>query len=62
MTKILGKLKGINLKSKELEDGDLSHTIEMKIELLEGLENIQDVSDLLKQIIEINLDSRQPTL
>jgi hypothetical protein len=62
MIKILGTLKGVALKSKVDDRGDSIHYIDLKLELVEGSEKIQDIIELLKSILEITLDSKQPTL
>lgn len=62
MLKLLGKLKGVNSKSKELDGGDTLHTIELKIELLEGGSRIQELVEHLKDIIQLDIESKQPTL
>lgn len=60
--KILGTLKGVSLQSK-LDNNDRPvHTVALKIELSEGHAKVQDIAELLKQIVQINVDPRQPKL
>jgi hypothetical protein len=60
--KILGTLKGVGLKSKVDDKGDSIHMLDFRVELVEGADKIQDIVTMLKSILEINLDSKQPTL
>lgn len=60
--KILGTLKGVALKSKVDDHGDAIHYIDLKLELVQGADKIQDIVNHLKSIMEITLDSRQPSL
>ena len=62
MTKILGKLKGVSAKAKVLDDGEELYNIELKLELLEGKDKIQETMKHLKQIVGISIESKQPTL
>lgn len=62
MLNLLGKLIGVDTKSKLTTDGGTMHTLVLKLELLEGETKIQDVVDLLKKHIEVEISSKQPTL
>ena len=60
--KILGTLKGVSLKSKVSDKNETLHFIDLKLELVEGADRIQEIIGELKNILEINLESKQPTL
>lgn len=60
--KILGTMKGVSLKSKVDDKGDTHHALDLKLTLEEGADKILDIVELLKNIVEISLDSKQPTL
>lgn len=62
MIKILGKLNGVALKSKVNDRNETVHHIDLKLELLEGVDRVQELVAELKNIQEISLDSKQPTL
>lgn len=62
MIRILGTIRGVNLKSKVGEDGRTVHNITLSLELTEGIGRVQEIVGLLKQICNIEIDSRQPHL
>lgn len=59
--KILGTLKGVSIQSKE-DDGRVVHTVGFKIELSEGIARAQDIVERVKEIVEIEINPRQPKL
>lgn len=62
MLKILGTLKGVSLSSKEDTDHRVIHQIGLKLELSEGLDKVQDILELIKQIVSVEIISKQPSL
>lgn len=62
MIQILGTLKKVSVKSKATNEGDILHTIDMSFELLEGIDQIEAIIAELKNIQQITLDSKQPTM
>ncbi len=62
MIKILGTLKKVDIKSQAGDNGSEVHYITMKFELAQGQNRMQEVVELLKEIVEVTLDSRQPSL
>lgn len=60
--KVLGTLKGVSLKSKVDDRGDSIHHIDLKLELIEGADKIQDIVNHLKSMMMITLESKQPSL
>jgi len=62
MIKILGTLKGVVLKSKVGDDNKVIHFVDLKLELLEGQEKIQDLVESLKEIIQLEITNKQPSL
>lgn len=62
MIKILGTLKKVAVKSKATNEGDIVHTIDMSFEMLEGVDQVEAIIAELKNIQEITLDSKQPTM
>lgn len=62
MLKILGRLKAVTVKSKEVDDGDIMHTVDLRVEIIEGADRAQKVAELIKQIVSVDIVSKQPTL
>lgn len=62
MIKILGTLKGIVLKSKVNDDNRVVQYVDIKLELLEGQNDIHKLSDSLKEIIQLDIVNQQPHL
>jgi len=62
MVKILGTLKGVVLKSKVGDDNQIIHYVDLKLEIVEGQEKIQDMISSLKQIVEVLMTNKQPHL
>jgi hypothetical protein len=62
MIKILGVLKGINIKSKVTDDKSEIHNLQINIELIEGKADMLELVDNLKDIIELHVESKQPKL
>lgn len=60
--KILGTLKGVQVKSKVDDNNRPVHDIVLKLELTEGLNRVQEILEELKQIVELEINARQPTL
>lgn len=60
--KLLGIVKTVQLKSKVEPDGDTVHNVQIGFELKEGLDNVQDIVELLKQYVSIEINDKQPTL
>lgn len=61
---LYGTLKGVNMKSKVEDDASVTTTVEIKLQLIEG-ENprkVQDYIARLKEIVELKIDSKQPSL
>lgn len=62
MNKVLGTLKGVSLTSK-LDTSDRPvHTLSFKIELTEGHDQVQDIVEHLKEVIQVEIIPRQPKL
>lgn len=60
--KLLGTLKGVTLQSK-LDNNDRPvHTVAIKIELTEGHAKVQDIAEHLKEIVQLDIEPRQPKL
>lgn len=62
MIKVLGTLKGVSVKSKLDSRDDAVHTVSMTFELHAGIDQMQNITESLKQIMSITLENRQPTL
>lgn len=62
MIRILGTLKGFSLKTKVGDDNRTVHNITLSLELTEGVDRVQEIVAHMKQIIQIEIDPRQPTL
>lgn len=62
MIKILGTLKAVSLKSKVDDQNKVIHYVDMKVELLEGQEKIQELVESLKDIVKIEITNKQPSL
>lgn len=60
--KILGTLRGVSLKSKVGDDNRTTHMIGLSLEITEGVDRIQEVVERVKQIVQIEVDPRQPRL
>lgn len=59
--KFLGTLKGVTSKHKDTDNSEV-HTVELKIELIEGVSRTQELINLLRQMVEVDVTSKQPTL
>lgn len=59
--KILGTLRGVSIQSKE-EDKRVTHVIGLKIELTEGIDRAQDIVSRVREIVEIEINPKQPHL
>lgn len=60
--KILGTLKGVTLQSK-LDNNDRPvHTVAIKVELSEGHDRVQEITENLKEMIQLEVEPRQPKL
>lgn len=62
MIKILGTIKGVSLKSSVGDDNRTVHKVAIQLELTEGVDRVQEIVELIKQIAEVHIDSKQPTL
>lgn len=62
MIKLLGTLKKVTLKSKTTSDNDIAHSVDLSFDLIGGMDRVQELIEYLKQIVEIDLDTRQPSL
>lgn len=62
MIKILGTLKGVAIKSSLDNNNEEVDIVTLKLEMTAGQNEMHDIRDLLKEIIEVTLDSRQPGL
>ena len=62
MIKLLGTLKRVGLKSSVSDHGETIHQVSLQFEMIEGVDRIQDVVSQLKSIVEVSLDSKQPSL
>lgn len=62
MISLIGTMKGVVLKSKVGDDGVISHFIDLKLEISDGVAHVQNLVPLLKQVVALDIDSRQPTL
>lgn len=60
--KMIATLKGVNLKSKVADAGDVVHVVELKLELTEGHDRVQELIEALKEIVEVSVISVQPKL
>lgn len=62
MIQILGTLKGVVLKSKVGDDNQVIHFVDIKLELHQGQDNIQEIVESLKEIVKIEITNQQPHL
>lgn len=62
MIKINGILKGVTLKSKVGDDNRTEHSISFSLELVEGVDRVQEIVEQLKQIVQIDIIPVQPKL
>jgi hypothetical protein len=62
MIKILGTVKGVSLKSSLDEHNKPVHKVAIQLELSDGVERGQEITELMTQIAEVTVDSKQPTL
>lgn len=62
MIKILGTIRGVSLQSKVDDQGRTEHHLGIKLELSEGIERVQEIVACIKQITEVHIDSKQPSL
>lgn len=60
--KMIATLKGVNLKSKVADAGDVVHVVELKLEQTEGHDRVQELIEALKEIVEVSVISVQPKL
>ena len=58
---VIGRIKGVTSKTKE-KDGFVTHTLEVKMELVEGWSEVQNISDLVKEHVQINFLPKQLTI
>lgn len=61
MISILGTLRKVNLTVKE-EDKRVYHNLSITIEITEGQERVQDIVDNIRQIIQLDVNPKQPRL
>lgn len=59
--KVLGTLKGAQLQSK-LDGNSPVHTLIVKVELTEGIDETYILHDWLKQPVTLEMVTKQPTL
>lgn len=62
MIKILGTLKGVTSKSKVDNNNSIVHFIDLKLEITQGADKVQDIVAQLKNIVEVAIDCKQPKL
>ena len=62
MINILGTLKGVQLKSKVEEKGQVSHHIQLSLEITQGEDQVQEIVENLRQLVQINIEPKQPSL
>lgn len=62
MIKILGTVKGVSLKSALDDHNKPVHKVGLQLEITEGVERVQEIVELLTQIAEVSVDSKQPRL
>lgn len=63
MIRLLGTLKGVSFKSKVGDDGiQVYHYLDVKLELHEGMDRVQEVAELLKQIAIVEIEPKQKSL
>lgn len=60
--KIIGTIKGVSLKSKVGDDNRTTHTLGITLDLTEGIDRVQEIVERVKQIVQIGIDPKQPTL
>lgn len=60
--KVIATLKGVKLQSKVADNNESVHTLEVKLELAEGHERVQEIIESLKEVVEVTIESRQPKL
>lgn len=60
--KVIATLKGVNLKSKVADNNDEVHVLELKLQLTEGHERVQEIIESLKDVVEVTIDNKQPKL
>ena len=62
MIKILGTLKGVSLKSKVGDDNRTTHQVALQLECSEGVERVQEIVEQIKQMVQVEIEPRQPKL
>ena len=62
MIEVLGHLKGVNTKSKDLDGGGKLHQLEIKLEIVEGEDKLQEVIEHLQEVVKVSIVSKQPHL
>lgn len=60
--KIIGTVRGITLKSKVGDDNRTTHNVGIQLELTEGVDRVQEIVELVKQIVQIEVIAKQPKL
>lgn len=62
MIKIIGTLKGVQLKSKVGDDDRSYHNVQLSLEITDGVDRIQEIVESLKQIVSVSIENKQPKL
>jgi hypothetical protein len=60
--KLIGTLKQVKSASKVTDSNAVIHTIELKVEIAEGHEQIQEIVESLKEVVELTVENKQPRL
>lgn len=60
--KVLGTLKGTQLQSKLDAQDRIIHTLLVKVELIEGIDETYILHDWIRQAVTLDIASKQPTL
>lgn len=60
--KVLGTLKGASYQSKLDSNDRPVHTLTLKIELMDGHKDAQNIGSHLSQVMQVVLEAKQPSL
>lgn len=63
MIRFIGTMRGVKIDSKvDTGDNTIIHTITLKLEITEGVDRVQEITERLKEIVQVEIDPKQPRL
>lgn len=62
MIKLLTIVKGVALKSTLDDHNQPAHILTLKLEMTEGVDRVQEIVEQMKNIVEVSITSKQPSL